>query len=160
MIDRSEPYGKIVRRFWRDPEIRALPKDARDLLLYYFTSPDGNSTGVYLAPPRVVAHDIRLSAKRVEQLLRSHLRPWVTYDPQTMEVFVHNGARYQLGRTLMPADKRRTFIERIIGDVRSAKLRAAFLNRYREWGINGRPRHTSTSKDLSGGTWEAPLEGP
>lgn len=133
---RDEPYGKIVRRFWRDPEIRALPKQARELLLYYCSAPDGNSTGIFMAPPHVVAHDTGIPAKRVPQLLKQYLRRYVTYDPRTEEVFVHNAARHSLGRTLMPADKRRTFVERVLAKVRSDLLRDEFVRRYQEWSIS------------------------
>jgi hypothetical protein len=132
------PYAKVVRTFWTDPEIRALTGGQQRLLLYYISAPQGNMAGLYRQPFPSTALDLRLDVASVKRWTLGVLRKWVTYDLTTLEVLVHNTARYQAG-ALKPTDRRFDHVKRIVATTRSAMLREKFAALYPELDVLPEP---------------------
>jgi hypothetical protein len=155
-------YGVVVKTFWTDPDVRALSRDASHLLLYYCTSPHslGRMIGVYYCPPEYAAKEAKFTVDEVRALLAGPLRPHVSYDEKTEEVFVHAFAKYNVGEELHigkdregkdKPDHRIAGVETQLKAVHSPWLYNAFRARYRTaYHLTVEPRSLSPSK--------APLE--
>lgn len=135
MIERRA-YGKVYRTFWTDPEIRGeLTASQKLLLVYYYSSPSGNMIGLYHAPFSQTAEQTGIRLDAVKRWTLHALKPWVTYDPATQEILIHNGARAALEANLHGTDNRRKAVERLLAAAHSTKLRARFLLLYADWGL-------------------------
>jgi hypothetical protein len=147
MRDRG-PYAKVVRAFWTDPEIRALPGGQQRLLLYYISAPQGNMAGLYYQPFELTARDLRLSVTSVKRWTLHFLSTWVTYDLATAEVLVHNAARYAVDKgasePLLETDNRHKGMLKQVLAAHSLKLRRRFAELYADWpvgrAVNGAPK--------------------
>ena len=132
----GENYRRVVPSFWTDPDIkRALTLEDKALLLYYFTSPHSNMIGLYYCPPAYVAAETGLPVAVIVNALERQLAPFVTYDPETEEVFVHRAARHQVGEELQGKDHRKKAVPRLLEGVHSARLKRAFLLKYAAWDL-------------------------
>lgn len=132
----GENYRRIVPSFWTDPDIkRGLALEDKMLLLYYFTSPHSNMIGLYYCPPAYVAAETGLAVGVIEDALSNRLVPFVTYDPNTEEVFVHAAARHQIGTELQGEDHRKKGVRRLLEGCHSPMLRRAFLLKYAAWNL-------------------------
>lgn len=130
-------YSAIAKAFWRDPDIRTtLRPEHKTLLLYYFSSPHSNPVGVYYCPYDYAARETGLDPDDVRLWTNTVLTPWVTYDEQTEEVWVHKAGRHQIAETLKASDKRRNGIERDVRSIQSPYLQAHFLDRYEDWSLD------------------------
>lgn len=119
----SEAYGRISRGFWSDPDIkRKLSAEQKALLLYYFTSPHSNMSGLYSAPFEFTAALTGLSVATVREWTLGCLAPFVSYDEETEEVFVHRMTRHQVGETIDPKDKRIAALKRLLASAHSREL--------------------------------------
>jgi hypothetical protein len=131
-------YGIIVKSFWHDPTIRRkLTKDQKHLLLYLFTSPHskGRMIGVYHLPLEYAAAEAELTVDDVRAYLAGPLAPFVSYDGETDEVFVHAFAKYNVGEDLRVGkggepDRRIEGVRRQVKAIHSSRLRGLFLERY------------------------------
>lgn len=128
-------YGCVDRGLWERPAVRRLSNDERLLLVYLLTSERGNMIGVYVCPPMFAAYYTGLSADAVTTALKGPLTPFVTFDPATEEVFIHESARLQVAKHLKQADNRRPKVERLVEGILSDRLRDAFLVEYADWGL-------------------------
>ena len=63
-------YGVIETGFWQNPKIRALDRNSREMLLYLYTCPHGNSVGCFMLPLGYVMDDLDLDQDKA----RVHLR--------------------------------------------------------------------------------------
>lgn len=82
-------HGKISTSFWNDPRIRVLSEDARNLLLYLFTSPHSTAAGCYIARMAYICDDLQWTPERVSKGFRSlSERPFATFDPATGVVYL------------------------------------------------------------------------
>jgi hypothetical protein len=63
-------YGKIETGFWQNHKVRALDRQSRELLLYLFTCPHGNSVGCFGLPLGYVMDDLALPEDKVQLHLR------------------------------------------------------------------------------------------
>lgn len=127
-------YCRIAPTFWTDPDVkRALDRDEKLLLLYYFTSPHTNMIGLYYAPFEYVAAETGLSVGKVRELTLNRLAGFTSYDEQTEEVLVHRAARHQIGDELKPGDNRVKAVRRILGDAHSTRLVRKFRTLFPRW---------------------------
>jgi hypothetical protein len=63
---KSPPFGKFVRRTWRQPNFRGLPRDLRLMLNYLWTNePGAGGTGLYYCPVPVIADDLDVDASTI-----------------------------------------------------------------------------------------------
>jgi hypothetical protein len=131
----DEHYGKILHSFWTDPRIkRRLSKEAKLLLCYYFSSPHKNMSGVYHCPVAYVADETGLDGDTVRAGLIA-LEGFLTFDPDTDEVFVHGLAETAIGDELKAGDTKRKALERHLNAVHSSRLLHLFAQRYGRWGL-------------------------
>lgn len=124
-------YGKVLRSFWTDPDIkRTLSPEQKELLLYYFTSPHGNLAGLYYSPFEYVAAETGLPMERVREWTMGDLARFVSYDERTEEILVHRGARHQVGDELKAGDKRIKALQKVLTETHSRALVGRFLMLY------------------------------
>lgn len=132
----GEPYGRVVRTFWTDLDIKPLPREQKELLLYFCTSPHANMIGVYHCPLEYAAKESGTPITEVEQFVAGPLAKFLTYDYESEEVFVHALAKHNIGDELSlkgkngKPDNRIKSVEKYVEAVHSTALRRAFLLRY------------------------------
>jgi hypothetical protein len=129
----EEEYGKVVTTFWRDRKVRPLEREARYLLLYWFTCPSKNMAGLFYCPLETAALETGLDTARVRELTLGPLSPFVTYDEETSEILVHRMVRRAVGESIHPADKRLKGVASQVGLAQSDRLRAAWHQLHRDW---------------------------
>jgi hypothetical protein len=149
----DEHYGKILHSFWTDPRIkRRLSRDAKLLLCYYFSSPHKNMAGLYHCPIAYVADETGLEADAVRAGLQV-IKDWVTFDPDTDEVFVHGLAETAIGTDLKAGDTKRKTLERYLQAAHSPRLLHLFAQRYGAWGLRiPLPEQRATPSDTPSDT--------
>jgi len=140
----SDLYGKWLSRSWDDPEIQALTD--RDFRIFvYFTSNEHRTiSGCYKLALVTAAHELRLRLDDLELAVFHRLTTWVRYDPRTEEVWVRSLAAVNLDR--LPTeplpepkegkkggDRRLPALQKSVAAIRSAWLRAAWLEHYAAW---------------------------
>jgi hypothetical protein len=108
--------------------------DAKLLLLYYFTSPHKNMAGVFHCPVAYTSDEIGLDPETVRGLLLT-LKDFITFDPETDEVFVHGLAESAIGDELKAGDTKRKTLERHLRGIHSTRLLHLFQQRYAQWGL-------------------------
>lgn len=134
----DEHYGKILHSFWTDPRIkRRLSRDGKLLLAYYFSSPHKNMTGVYPCPIAYASDETGIDPETIRGLLLT-LKEFVTFDPETDEIFVHGMAETAIGEELKAGDTKRKHLERHLSAVHSTRLLHLFHQRYARWGLKVR----------------------
>lgn len=130
-------YARILGSFWTDPDIkRPLPPEQKCLLLYYFSSPLKNLTGLYHCPFIYVADQTGLPIEKIEEWTRGPLSKFVTYDAETEEVFVHKLAQHQVGYDLKPTDKKRVALLKTLDEAHSTRLVDRFHEVYKHWPLS------------------------
>lgn len=132
-----QTYAPIRTSFWTDPKIRtSLPRDGKYLATYYFSAPPSNLVGLFNCPYDMVAKHTGLTLDEVRFHTQVTLTPYVTYDENTEEVFVHAAAKHRIGESIKPGDTRRRTCERLWKDCHSPYLKSAFSQRYVEWALD------------------------
>lgn len=87
-------YGRIRHTFWTDPDIkRVLTSEQKALLLYFFTSPHSNLTGLYYCPLGYAAAEVGLPIEQVRAWTLGALSAFVGYDEETAEVRILERSR-------------------------------------------------------------------
>lgn len=154
------PYGITEIRFWRDPEVKRPLRPFDKLVLnYLFSAPNSNMSGVFYCPPATITDETGVPVDLVRRMLGQEgasdapsdapsawaapnlgsLTRWVTFDPETDEVFVHNLARKRVGKDLGAKDKRRPMVERFMAAIQSRTLLRLFTERYAAWALSTAP---------------------
>jgi len=142
-------YAKISSQFWNGKTGRQIrevtlanPEEGlflRTLAFYLVSCPHANMIGVYHLPLSYVCADLGLPVL-AEELVRvkkglASLQGmgFCIYNLETETVFVVSMARYQIGLTLKPEDKRVTWVKRQVVAIGDKKLAKAFLQVYGEY---------------------------
>lgn len=130
-------YAPVRTTFWTDPDVRtSLTPNAKLLLLYFISSPHSNMIGLYSCPLSYVARETGLDPEDVRFHTHVSLKPFLTYDEKTEEVFVHGAARHRLGSDeLKDSDRRRGSVVRLFNACHSPYLRSLFAIAHSEWGM-------------------------
>lgn len=129
-------YARVAPQFWTGDtgkQLRKLGAEAQVLAGYLMTGPAANMIGLYYVSIPSIAHDTGLSVKRITDLM-AHLATigFALYDFRTEYVFVPRMARFQIGISLAPRDKR---LRGIVTELCSVPCRSfvdAFIREYRE----------------------------
>jgi hypothetical protein len=123
----------LVPTFWTrgsGKKLRGQP-EAQTLALYLMTAPASNMIGLYYQPLPTILHETGLTAEEfVEAMLRVSTAEIAYYDEDACMVWVPESAKYQIGETLKPNDKRRAAVERELEMAGDHRFAAAFLERY------------------------------
>jgi len=139
----EEEYGKVVTTFWRDRKVRPLEREAKYLLLYWFTCPSKNMAGLFYCPLESAALETGLDTARVRELTLGPLSPFVTYDEETSEVLVHRMVRRAVGASIHPLDKRLKGVLAQVALAQSDRLRAGWHQLHKNWVQEGTPEGAS-----------------
>ena len=127
-------YGAVHPTFWTGTtgkQIRRAGRDAQLLALYLLTCPSANMTGLYYLPLPTIAHEMGFSDNEVKTAFNAlSSAEFAFYDSEFEVVWVPNMARYQVGATLNPGDKRRSRIHTLARQQEKSPYFAAFLNLY------------------------------
>lgn len=127
--------GKYLRR--RTIEAPSEGLFLRCLACYLISCPHANMIGIFHMPVVYIAADLGLMDSGSEEKILAGLDElgemgFCIYDAESEMIFVENMARYQIGATLKPGDKRKTYIERELRQQNSPEFVAMFVNRYAE----------------------------
>lgn len=103
-------YSKIGPQFWigkTGKKLRAAGEKAQIVGMYLLTSPHSNMLGLYYQPLLYIAHETGLGIEgALEGLLRCVEAGFCAYDDVSECVWVYEMAKYQIGESLKPNDKR------------------------------------------------------
>src|SRR5690606_21809933 len=137
---------------------RVLSAEQKALLLYFITSPHANMIGLYHCPLEYAAAEVGLDVDAVREWVAGPLSRFLSYDPATDEVLVHNYARHQIADTLKPEDKRMRRVVAELASIHSKDLVRRFLELYADWSIPFEAPSEAPSKPLRR-PFEAPSKG-
>lgn len=128
-------YGAVSPRFWVGETGKALRGDpnAQLLALYLMTSPHASMIGIYHCPILYMAHEIGIDLEGASKALARLIEGgFCSYDEASETVFVHQMARFQIGESLKPNDKRVAGLEKELGKVTQVAFRERFFEIYAE----------------------------
>ena len=152
-------YSRVAPAFWSGSTGKKLRghRDAQLLALYLITCPSANMLGLYYLPLPTLLHEIGISREGASKAFRSVFEAgFAYYDEATEYVWVPEMAKFQIGGSLKPDDKRVTGIERELELHRKSPFFNAFLDRYRAaFHLKTEPANTSPFEGPS-----KPFEGP
>jgi len=128
-------YAKVAPTFWTGEtgrRIRGAGPQAQLVALYLITSPHANMLGLYYLPLPFLCHETGLDAPEARAALeRLREMDFLSHDPEGEFVWIHEMARFQIGESLKPADKRVAGVARRLARL-DTPLAHAFAHRYRE----------------------------
>ena len=129
-------FAKVCGRFWNGEtgrKLRAAGRDAQTVALYLITCPSSNMLGLYYLPLPTLCHEIGITKEGTSKALRRVSEVcFAFYDEASEHVWVPEMAKWQLGTSLDPKDKRVTGIKRKLETLRKSPFFNKFLNKYRE----------------------------
>jgi len=97
--------------------------------LYLMTAPTSNLIGLYYLPLTTICNDTGLTEAEV-RLALEQITDIAQYDFDAELVWLPEAARYQIGQTMAPRDKRRPAVEREVAMVSDHPFATDFLRRY------------------------------
>lgn len=103
-------YGKLSPFFWTRGSGKRLRGDpeAQVVAAYLSTSPSANMIGIYYVALVTISNDTGVALERVREALgRIERAGYAFYDFDAELVWIPNHARFELGATMTPGDKRR-----------------------------------------------------
>ena len=128
-------YSKVRPTFWTRGTGKRLRKDrdARDVALYLMTAPGMHMTGIYHLAVPAMAHHLDLSDEACSKALRRLSEEgFAYYDEESELVFVVNGAREQIGKSLKPKDLQIKGIDKHLAQLDSHPFVNKFVELYGE----------------------------
>jgi hypothetical protein len=128
-------YAQLRADMWkghRVPGFRGLSPNAKVLYLYLASSPLSNLIGVYYLPWEIAALETGLTQAEINEALAELEPDLVTRDGETMEVAVLDSLLLMQSKPLAEGDKRTKHAWTAIAQVKSARLREAWLTRNAE----------------------------
>jgi hypothetical protein len=128
-------YAKVAPQFWTGKTGRAMRGDheLQVLCAYLITAPGANMAGVYYLPLPTAAHETGLSLKALDKALRRASEgAFAYYDMASETVWVPEMARFQVGDSMKPEDKRIAGLISLLENVPNSPFIKDFYARYRE----------------------------
>lgn len=126
-------YSKIASTFWTGVTGRALRGDApaQVVAMYLLTNPHSTMIGVYTCPPMYIAHETGLTITQAEQsLVRLEELGFCLFDRDRDLIWVREMARFQVGDTLSPGDRRVKNVASHFAKIPAGAVRDGFARRY------------------------------
>lgn len=127
-------YSKTAPTFWTGEtgrKIRAAGRDAQVVSFYLFTCPNSNWIGLYYLPLPTLCHEIGISKEgALKALQRLAEVDYAYYDRENEIVWVPGSARFQIGESLKPGDKRIIGIVKDLQSYGKTQFAYDFYNRY------------------------------
>jgi hypothetical protein len=122
--------------YWTGKTGKALRKAGKDALYvgaYLVTCPNSNPLGLYYLPLPTLCHETGLTIEdATAALTRIAETEFAFFDPELELIWVPEMARFQLGRTLHPRDKRIPWIMRMLEGYAGTAFGLAFWQKYHE----------------------------
>lgn len=144
-------YGRVAPTFWTrgsGKKLRGNPR-AQIVALYLFTSPASTMIGIYHLAIPTMAHETGLTPDEAERALADVVALDVArYDPEEELVYLPEGARYQIGESLKPGDKRVAGIRSALAQFSRHPFALDFARRYAADFCLGSPPEDPPSKVL------------
>lgn len=128
-------YAIFSPRFWTGTtgrQMRSAGRDAQLLAAYLITAPGSNMIGLYELPfPTLCAH-VNMTPDQARTALATLADlGFVRYDFEAELAWVIEGARYQMGATISPKDKRYTGGMRLLSQFKGHPFAVGWYRRYR-----------------------------
>ena len=125
----------IETKIWNDPKIMQLDPNGLLLFLYVLLADSAHFSGIYALPDIMVQHHTRLKPQEIRQQWERLAELKLAFrDEVTETVWVTNMLRYQCHGT--PSERIITAVQKHLQRVHSPKLIHAFLDYYRDYGID------------------------
>ncbi len=128
-------YAKLSPFFWTRGSGKRLRGDAvaQVVATYLSTSPLANMIGVYYVALATIANDTGVALDDVRGALgRIEKAGYAFYDFEAELVWIPNHARFEVGPTMAPGDKRRKKLTVEVAQVGDHRFAADFLDAYGE----------------------------
>lgn len=128
-------YGIVSPRFWTGETGKQLrgDRDAQVLALYLMTSPHSTMTGVFHCPILYMSHETGIPFEGASKALARLIEGgFCEYDVPSETVFVVQMAKFQIGESLKPADKRVFGLRKEVDRMQKGRLKQRFLEVYAE----------------------------
>lgn len=127
-------YAKVAATFWTGEtgkKIRVLGRDSQVIAFYLITCPNSNWIGLYYLPLPTLYHEVGITKEGASKALRSLEEiDFAYYDFDTEVVWVPGAAKYQIGESLKPGDKRILGIIKDLQTFGKTPFARDFLTRY------------------------------
>ncbi|HTD04192.1 hypothetical protein [Undibacterium sp.] len=127
-------YAKISPKFWisgTGEKLRDEGWQAQMVALYLMSSPQANMTGLYYLPKPFMLAETGLTAANLAAGLQGCIRAgFCQYDEKSRMVWVHEMARFQVGATLKPRDKRAIGVQTEYDSLPDNPFLQAFYDKY------------------------------
>jgi hypothetical protein len=129
-------YAKVSGRFWNGEtgkQLRTAGRDSQIVGLYLVTCPSSNMLGLYYLPLPTLCHEVGITKEGASKALRRVSEAhFAFYDELSEHVWVPEMARWQIGPSLDPKDKRIIGIKRELESLRKSPFFNEFVQKYRE----------------------------
>lgn len=129
-------YGKIAPQFWTGKTgktIRTSGPYTQVVALYLLTSPSSTMLGLYYLPLPTLCHEVGCSLQAARKAIHALSQAdFAHYDEPTEYVWVPNMARFQLGKSMKPSDKRISYVLKAVEVFRGTPFFNDFLTRYQQ----------------------------
>ncbi|GGC65562.1 hypothetical protein [Undibacterium terreum] len=127
-------YAKISPKFWisgTGEKLRDEGWQAQLVALYLMSSPQANMTGLYYLPKPFMLAETGLSLDDLTKGLQACIRSgFCQYDEKSRMVWVHEMARFQIGKKLKPRDKRAIGVQTEYDNLPDNPYLQAFYDKY------------------------------
>ena len=129
-------HAIVSPQFWTGKTgryIRSCGGDAQRVALYLLTCPNSNMIGLYYLPLPTLCHEIGIPLEGATKALQCLSEgDFCVYDDETETVFVREMARFQVGKSLSPNDKRVKGVAKMANQMAKSPFYKDFLDRYME----------------------------
>lgn len=126
-------YGRVAPTFWTrgsGKKLRGKPL-AQVVALYLFTCPSSTMIGIYHLAIPTMAHEIGITLEDAERALAEVCDVGIAqYDHEEELLYLPEGARYQIGESLKPGDKRVAGIRAALAQFNRHPFATDFASRY------------------------------
>jgi len=125
--------GRVAPTFWTrgsGKKLRGKPL-AQVVALYLFTCPSSTMIGIYHLAIPTMAHEIGITLEDAERALAEVCDVGIAqYDHEEELLYLPEGARYQIGESLKPGDKRVAGIRAALAQFNRHPFATDFASRY------------------------------
>lgn len=126
-------YGKVAASFWTGMTGKSLRgnRDAQIVALYLMTCPSSTMTGLYYMPLPSLCHETGIPIEGASEALRCLSEAhFAYYDADSEIVWVPEMARWQIGESMDPRDKRIAGVVRLLEPYQKSKFYRDFFEKY------------------------------
>lgn len=140
-------YAQVAPTFWTRGSGRRLRGNsvAQALAFYFMTAPSSNLIGLYYLPITSICTELGMDRETVIATL-PEISEIALYDVEAEMAWLPNAAKYNVGETLAPRDKKRAAILRELSMAGSHRFAALFMETYGiAYGFHGCPSDAASA---------------